>query len=886
MMRRTRWHALFTAGLAPALCCGVWGQAATPKPDPLEDWSLWERYRASVSHPAATFKAADLARARANIVRYRWAREYRDKVERTGQEWIKKITPDFLDRMIPATTPGALLFTPCPACRDQKKPPHSHGQWAWSPRKPEQIVCDTCATVFPDSKYPENIVQRANYGGGQVFTYYGGEPFPLFSYKTGRPSFTGAIRSRKVSFMATLCHNLAEAYALTGTFEYADAARRILLRFAQVYPNWLVHSGYGEYADMDPHIAARSINALPSDELRPPPTPADRKLHAGYWMAGRATASGQEGQFVRRVLEAYDLTCEAVKNGKALYSTGERRTIEKDLLLESTILLTADKAVNNKSVANGTATTLVGMALGHPELVRFGLGFFEETVNRWFLPDGGTPESWSYALMTLNGIQALGQAFRGYSDPPGYKDASGKRLDKINLYENPAYRRVWAAMFRGLQGDLRYPPLADGHRKDGLGARYAELMAANYPENGQYLALLRAIAGDDLAGGDAATAVYQREPGRETKPSPPLFLPDHLFPALQIGYLRGGPAGRDSALILSASGWGSHHHRDSLSLYWWHNGRELLSDLGYLWDHPQMAMTARTLAHNTILVDGSEQATTGRGGRFVLFSSGGSGVKVMEAESRAYPQADLYRRTVAQVGAAPGRGYVVDIFRVRGGERHDYVFHGPSTDFQAVGGSLPAWREPASSTLPPLDLRNLRRVAPASGNVRLTWATGDGTEFTALWPAEAEELSLIGDGWGQRDFGNADAGATLPYIVRRRVASTSAPTVFAGVFEGHREGAGIVQSVRRLPVPPSERDNVTALQVETTTGVDYIVSCREPRPVTLMTGAGPLEVSGRFAVVRTVRGNAAGSFLAEGERLRWRGKALGKPGAAPGRTRP
>ncbi len=452
---------------------------------------------------------------------------------------------------------------------------------------------------------------KARYGGRQTFTYYGGEPFVIFSYATGRPAHGEYPRTQGGLYVQAVPQQ-PEAYALTGKPEYAQATRKILLRFAQVYPNWLVHVGYGEYADMDPRVAAQNIQALPQDELCPPPTKPDRKLHTGFWSAGRATASGQEGHFVRDMVEAYDLTCTAREGGKPVYADAERLRIEKDLLLESTLLLVADKSVNNKSVGNETATALVGMALGHPELVRFGLDAFQKTVDGWFLPDGGTPESWSYALMTLNGIHTLGQAFRGYSDPPGYRDAAGKRLENLDLYRLPAYRRVWEAMFVGLQGDLRYPPLADGYATSELGARFAELMAANYPENAQYRALLQAIAGDDLSRGYAPYAIYYRKPGLEEQGTPTLLLPDHLFPMLQIGYLRGGATGRDSLLLLSASDWGGHHHIDSLNLYLWQDGHELLSDLGYLWDHPLKQRTTRTFAHNTVMVDGKDQIARGR----------------------------------------------------------------------------------------------------------------------------------------------------------------------------------------------------------------------------------------------------------------------------------
>ena len=872
MTRRRLSALLLTAALTTGAAgiCLCRGQENVPASR--SSWPLWEWYRAGVAHPASTLKAADLARARANIARYAWAREYRDASEKQAREWKGRLTPAFLEQMIPATTPGSLNFTPCPACRDQKKPPHSHGQWNWSPSSPEQLVCITCRTVFPNTKYPENVVLKASYGGGQTFTYCGGEPFVIFSYKTGRPSFTGAIRSRKVSLMASTCRGMAEAYALTGKPEYAEGVRRILLRFAEVYPNWLIHTGYGEYADMDPHIAAKNINALPADELCPPPTRPDRKLHTGYWSAGRAASSGQEGNFVRQVLEAYDLTCEAAANNRPIYSPTERRCIEKRLLLESTVLLTADTAVNNKSVGNGTAATLVGMTLGDPTLVRFGLGFFEKTMDGWFLPDGSTPESWSYALMTLNGIQSLGQAFRGYSDPPGYRDASGKRLENLDLYRNPAYKRVWESMYHGLQGDLRYPPLADGHRKDGIGTRYAELMAANYGENRQYRALLREVAGSDLTSGDPATAIYQREPGLEKKPSPPLSLPDHVFPHLQIGCLRGGATGRDSALILSASEWGSHHHSDSLSLYWWQNGTEQLSDLGYLWDHPLKKMTARTLAHNTVIVDGAEQQTTGRGGKFLLFESSKE-IKVMEAESQAYPQAETYRRTVTQIETAPGERYVVDIFRVRGGAQQDYVFHGPNNALSAEVG-----QGGTSQAIPgiPLDLGNLRRLTPVTGQIRLIWKTGADKAFTALWPAEAEETAFVGDGWGQRDYKNGDVGASLPYVVRRRTGSAASPSpaVFAGVFEGHSAAGPTVRSLRRLPVSAADAANTVALRIETATGIDYIVSCLQARPVTIQTEQGPLTVTGRFAAVRTRDGKAVSSLLVGGKQLQWLGKTL------------
>lgn len=1010
-------------------------QPRMPADEPLLDWSAWEKYRATVKHPAGVIKPADLQRAAENIKRYAWAQSYAAGLEKNAGAYLERLNEAFLEQMIPVDTPGDGLFTPCPACRDQGKPAHPHGDYSWTWTDPEHLTCKVCKTVFPNEKYPEDLVFKTKFGGGQTIRYYGGEPFTVFGFTT-RPSFTGKIRSHKVGLMMNICRQMAEAYALTGKPEHARGARSILLRFAQVYPNWLVHVGYGEYADMDPHMAALNINALPEDEITANPNGPDRKLHSGYWQGGRATGTGMEAGFVRNAVEAYEFVCEAKDNGQPVFSDAERLKIEKDLLLESTVLLVADKAVNNKSVGNATAVALVGMSLGHPEMVRFGLQVFLDTVDGWFLADGGTSESYSYATMTLGGIEALGQAFRGYSDPPGYKDAAGKRIDDFDLYHDTAYKRVWQAMFDGLQGDLRYPPLADGHRTSALGNRFVELMAANYPENPQYLALLKEIAGQDLSGGDRHSALYYRQPGLEQVQSPPLTLPDIVFPVLQFGYLRSGDTGRDSCLVLSASDWGGHHHYDSLGLYYWQQGQELLSDLGYLWDHPQSNMTRRTFAHNIVMVDGQEQITKGRGGKFTLFSPTGQ-IKVMEAESQACPQATLYRRTVAQVEHEPGRQYLLDIFRVHGGDRHEYVFHGPNNspevqmppadtaapaekkvrfcvrlalsepgaeilvdDVSIVGpagemainpsatevatdGKITGWgvyqgdgkkeygqakqgrTDAASVRLKAVErgkdqmnvalilgeadgyvgpnayeavegqkytvsfwvrgnaakvpvnvlywpenasdpanrryvnltglkpvvatdqwvqykgsfvigggamLENARRSS-AAGDWQVRWPVGD-RQFTARWVNDAGFESMIGYGWGQRDYRNSDVGAVLPYLIRRH-ANGPQPTVYVTTFEGHAADAEIVRSVKALPVPADQQANVVAVMVETATGRDYFVSCLEPAPLSLTTHDGVLQVEGRFAAVSVRDGQVAAVSLAEGKMLQLGEQRLG-----------
>ncbi|MES2692716.1 MAG: heparinase II/III family protein [Verrucomicrobiota bacterium] len=828
MMRRITFVA--PALLLIALACSLAGA------EPLLDWSDWEKYRGTVQHPSGAFKPADVARARENLARYPWAQAHAATLERGARAAVARITPEYLAAMIPETTPGDPKFTPCPACRDLAKPVHPHGLWTWRESAPDQLACEQCRTVFPNEKYPESVVLRTTWGKPQTLTFAGGEPFVIFTYKTGRPSFSANIRARKVSHLATTARTLSEAYLLSGKTEYARAVRAILLRFAACYPGWLVHTGYGEYADMEPKLAAQHINALPTDELCPPPNRPDRRLHTGYWSAGRAGGVGQESGFIRRVVEAYDFTCTARDDaGAPLYSDADRRTIERDLLLEGTALFVSDKAINNKSVGNRTAAALVGLCVGHPGLVRFGWDGFQKTIDEWFLPDGTTSESQAYATMTLGNIWDMPQALRGYSEPEGYRGPDGQRRVAVDLYHGTAYEKIWENLLRGLQGDLTFPAFADSYRTSGLGAQFVELMAANYPERPEYLALLKEVCGPDLTRGQASLALYYREPGLEQKSAPPLTLPDWCPPDLRIGHMRTGQDGRESLLLLSASHWGGHHHLDSLNLTYWKKGRELLSDLGYLWDHPKKSQTARTLAHNTVLLDEKDQRTKERGGKVIFFRTSPQ-VKAMEAASHAYESATVYRRTSVLIDHGEGRSYAVDFFRVQGGATQDFVFHVSHTTVEFTGATA----QPTDTRL--YDMAHARSLE-VTGAWCTTWQAGGGITAVAWSLPQPGEQAFVTEGWGQRDWRNSDLGATLPYIVRRTTGEGL--KTFASVFEGHSGSEPFVRNVtRRSP---------DVVEIETALGLDTVTSHVVDTPTS---------TSPRLRVISTRNGKSAWEFSA------------------------
>ena len=183
-----------------------------------------------------------------------------------------------------------------------------------------------------------DIAISCTWGRGQTFTFVGGDTFECFGYLEARPSISGIIRARKVSHIAGQLQSLALAHTLTDNPRYAHTTKAILLRLADVFPEYLVRAGYGygEYAGMDPHVAAEHILNLPEDELVYPPNKPDRKIFTGYWSASRIGTSGMDGGWVVRVADAYSMTCMAQNQGTPVYSREERIRIERDVLLEST----------------------------------------------------------------------------------------------------------------------------------------------------------------------------------------------------------------------------------------------------------------------------------------------------------------------------------------------------------------------------------------------------------------------------------------------------------------------------------------------------------------------------------------------------------------------
>lgn len=803
-----------------------------------------------VRPPSTLFKPQDLEVARVNIERHVWAQRFlKELLESIAV--VPHLAKADLNQWISRETPNSELFTMCPAC--EAAPVHGH--YSWKPENPDQLICTTCKTVYPNSDYPEEVVFRTDFGGGQEITYYTGRHWDLIGFPFVS-SWTANIRARKCEYMARMARQCALAYVLTDEIGHAERSRDILLRFADVYPGYMVHSGYGEFSDAPAEVAARNILDLPRPELVVPPNRPDGKLHVGYWMAGRATGVGMEGTFVSDVTIAYDLTRGAEAAGRPVYTRDARRKIERDLLLESTVLLLADPAFNNKSATNRSAAGLVGLCLDDPVLVRFGLDGFNHFVYNWFLDDGMSSESPGYGFMTLNGIRHFADAAHGYSFPAdsGATEAHPQDLD---IYGDSRYRAVLEGYVKSPMPDLGYGVIADDVTACRMSVDIADIIAARYGD-ANHTALLAELCEFDLENHGGEYALFHRDPDLKADPASPLFLTDQFFPSLRIGLLRTGEHGRASTALLSASDWGGHHHEDSLNLVYWKDGREVLTDLGYLWDRPDKQNTVRTIAHNTVVVDEQDQKRDGRGGGLHLFDSTVR-VKVAEVSSRAY-DVDTYRRLCAVVDHGGAGSYLIDCFSVTGGRVHDYLFHGPVAEGETRNLDL----RPTAA-----EWRDLTGLAAARTDK--AWSIHfdvDGQRFTAHALPDADEQVLVGRGWGERGTGSRDnvkTGETVPYVVRRRTG-LPARSVFLSLFDVSPRSRPYVASVERLAPVSGDAAGVV---VSRESGTDVIVVCPEGQTAVFDFPQGTLETNGRVSVFSMARdGQPAFAYLLGGTMAR------------------
>jgi hypothetical protein len=423
-------------------------------------------------------------------------------------------------------------------------------------------------------------------------------------------------------------------YALTQTRAIATSdplgAARLLYRFAEMYQQWVPTNDY-------------PWHGYPTDIQSGPP------YH--YWGGTWYRWYASDLYYMRQLAEAYAIVKKT--NAFDVLSQEVGKNVERiivDDMFKPSVELIDTYTILNHNMEPGVWHGLIALskALGDPRYLHDAVDRIENFASNQFLLDGFFREvTASYHNQTTSGMTRSLAAAKGWSDPEGYISArTGQNYQNIDL----------------------------GNKFPILIKAIDIVDYATYPD-GKYLPNQDTWASSQSA-------------------KPRLSEGSLMLPGAGIARLTRGMNEEQQQLYMTYSPKYGHNHLDPLNLTLFAEGQELLPDIGYT--HSLFGKWKKsTLAHNTVVVDSKDMSLPeGRdGGNIERFIPVNETVQVMKAsQENAYPGIEEYSRepwSIGFNGAAAGESYIVDLFRVYGGNRHEYTLNGDANRDASFKTELP-----------------------------------------------------------------------------------------------------------------------------------------------------------------------------------------------------
>ncbi len=661
-------------------------------------------------HPTVFITPQDIARARENIKRFGWAKQIADAVLREADVWLHKDDKWLRQAIPPAGSAFAVGISGCPICGG------NWGPWARdgaSFDNPSRVTCPNGHTL-PDAPHPDD---GTGYAGPDSRIHY----------------FVGSYNAWVVETLTfQALENLVHAYSLTGDEKYAAKAAVILDSLAAIYP--ASHKGAWDY----------------------PSSPPSGRLDRPWYQASRVLI---------HYVDQYDQLFNSPSLDRPSVVSGltRRQNIEQNMLLDGGAYCYEQSRAG--SLHNGEAdyergSLAVGVCLGIPEYVAwaadgpFGIrSLLANNIDR----DGGYYETTPmYADHTRELYFTFAEPllnYRGSAFPAGLDLYRDPRFGSfMRLHNLPLHLAGHLPRYGDAPPDLKKRPVPErpfdrsdydfleklyGRTSDPASNREAGILLS-WLARGDIEKMRRLESTGDVSGltipdrrVPAGFSLY-REPGDNLgggftermwllfhageAPEKPATLPESWARRLLrsdfmgqkgMAVLRMGKGEDAQGLLLRYGPSLNHGHYDDLNINYVARGYELTYDLGYgrtAATQTQSGWARQTASHSLVVVDESSQLESGEtGGSLHLFAETPM-VRAAEASadsSYIKQGVSVYRRLVALIGAGPD-AYLLDIFRVRGGRQHDYVFHMLADRVKVAGAELGP-REPGSLAGPDID---------------------------------------------------------------------------------------------------------------------------------------------------------------------------------------
>ncbi|MDP6777695.1 MAG: heparinase II/III family protein, partial [Candidatus Latescibacteria bacterium] len=731
-------------------------------------------------------------------------------------EPLLRLSDDEMAALVPERS--GLYFVGCPNCDGGTQ----ENQIDWSIDRPDEVFCRFCGMRYPNEQYPDDKVLSVVNPQGEThdYPYYESPDPPSRALQSSLPALP-PDEGYRYFFQAkgwyVAREYLADAASnLARLYELTDDrsyARKCVLILDRFAQ---VYPGYCVHHDLP--FSQKIV--FPGTQRFPYPVQEYRAAKWSWW--AYMDIPWNLIRSYERVRDSGEITDEMsgrIENNFFHASVGFVREIP-DLLTNM-----------DPTLLNGLI--VAGLVLGEPDYIHDSVGRIGRLVERQFYRDGMWREGTvSYHNQTVRGLMRLIDLLDGYSDPEGYvHPGDGTRYDSLDLLDQyPILEKA-----RGIPEMLKYP-------------------------NG------RVVAFHDV------WARSQEQPTEATGPM--------LLPGVGQARLGRGEGARQMQVQLHFSGGYGHQHADLLSLTLYSHGQERLTDMGYTHTRYRRWTTA-TLAHNTVMVDGQDQDPGWRDrptdGNLLLYLPGNCDFQAAEASGlRGYPEVvSDYRRMLVLIGISPEDAYVVDLFRVSGGSRHEHVLLGDADHDGAVETDLslsnfgPNLLPPGVSVTYPTGesvqgdaeghnlayafVRNVRAAeSPDAWSATLTSEAPTRGALKIHGFSEPGTRLLVGSAPSIRRAEEDDAKVddfTMPVLIRRREGDDLV-SAFATVLEPHG-GRPLLTSVERLPLVDGAQGDV-ALKITWGDRVDYLISSASGDDRTLQ--AGGVVLNGRLGFVRERNG--------------------------------
>ncbi|MES2461024.1 MAG: heparinase II/III family protein, partial [Armatimonadota bacterium] len=830
-------------------------------------------------HPRVYLTPTDLQRARDNVRHFAWARTERDAIVTEADHWLARPDDWYVSVFPKAGACFAYGFTGCPICGGKT------GTWFnahcdWS--RPGTVQCEN-GHMLPDAAHPDD-------GTGYI------APDKRIHYFVG--SYNAWV-IEKLIFSAA--NSLAYAYSLTGDDRYAAKCALILDRIAAIYP--ACDKGSWDY----------------------PSNPPSGRLDRPWYQVARVLV---------HLTDQYDqiFPTHALDIFSATPGLTRRKNIEENLLKNGAAYC-FEQSKHYNVLNNGNADYIrgamaVGICLDIPEYITFAVD--SACGARTLLDNNLDRDGKYYETSTLYADHSR-ELYLSFAEPlANYRGSAYPQ--GVDLYAHPRLRRF--LMLNTLSQEccgqtVRYgdsgpaPDRVEAPTKlfNARDLRSLERLHARTPSGParrEIGALIRLLCGHDVEAQRLQTATLgdivgggwsdrcwllfhadaiPRNTAAEKKAKARLdqLHRSDLFGQKGVAILRRGSGKEAQGVMMRYGPVLNHGHFDDLNINFFSHGYEVTYDLGYGLGttHTQVGWAKQTASHNLVVVDEASQNGIKTGGSLHLFAELGPNLQVMEASAdHCYVAKGVtqYRRTVALID-----GVLLDLFRVRGGKQHDYLFHSIGSQMKISGVTLGA-EEKGSLAGPDFEWGNLQlNDGDMTGYPnKPNWSPppGNGYGFlthvrrgTSSSPFHAEWE--MGDEYRVRlhiapDTGTEAISAVAPGIYPslpkagfcglRRRAEANLQSVFAAVAETFSNDQGpSVEKIERLvvtgPVVADSPEAVMPVAVRITRRggiIDTVYSSGDTVPRV----AGGITFAARFAHIRTLNGKRVSVSMAGGESVR------------------